>query len=269
MGDVIVSKARQKRNFKFVFKKKIFLPSHNYRGEDPGVDRLLYLQAEDETIIQGNIELPDAETAAYLAAISMAVCFGMNLGSTADELLDQGVSDFIALGWREQHDADHWADLVLASREQLIPAEENPEDPDNVQWFINLQWTFVETVSQSPMYGMHWFFCHPAHSKNKQIPELIKALPSNIALAFNCDGVHIFGNDHDCIASYPYADIFRWGGGSGHFSIILGDDNDGSFELCVITSQANDLAAIILDHIQAIMTAGGGDSAAAGEIDDQ
>ena len=259
MGDVIVSKARQKRNFKFVFKKKIFLPAHNYRGDDPGYDRLLYLQAEDETIIQGNIELPDAETSAYLAAISMAVCFGSEMGSTTDELLDQGVADFVALGWREQRDVDQWAELVLASREGLIPTEEDEEDPGHVQWFINLQWTFVETVSQSPMYGMHWFFCHPAHSKNKDVPEEIKSLPQNIALVFNCDGVHIFGDDHDCISSYPYADIFRWGGGSGHFSIILSDDNEGSFELCVITSQANDLAATILDHIQAIMTDGGGE----------
>jgi len=44
LGDVIVQKARQRRAFKFIFKKKIFLPQHNYRGQDPGFDRILYLQ---------------------------------------------------------------------------------------------------------------------------------------------------------------------------------------------------------------------------------
>jgi myosin-7 len=53
MGDIIVQRARQRRKFKFVIKKKIFLPQHNGRGSDPFYERLVYLQAEDETIIQG------------------------------------------------------------------------------------------------------------------------------------------------------------------------------------------------------------------------
>jgi hypothetical protein len=44
MGDVIVQKARQKRDFKFVFKRKIFLPSHNEPSEDNMFARLVYLQ---------------------------------------------------------------------------------------------------------------------------------------------------------------------------------------------------------------------------------
>jgi len=44
MGDVIVQKARQKRDFKFVFKRKIFLPSHNQASEDNMFSRLVYLQ---------------------------------------------------------------------------------------------------------------------------------------------------------------------------------------------------------------------------------
>ena len=256
LGDVIVSKARQRRNFKFVFKKKIFLPSENYRGEDPGFDRLLYLQAEDETIIQGNIELPDAETSAYLAAISMAVCFGKDMGDQVDYLLEQQVQDFVAFGWRNKCEPAEWAELVLAHRVNVMPSEEDPEDPDGVQWFIDMQWQFVETISQSPMYGMHWFFCHPSHSDRKPVPDVIRALPYSMALAFNSEGLHVFGDDHDCIASYPFAEIFRWGGSSGLFSIILGDDEyPEGYELCVVTSQATDLAAIILDHIHAIMQA--------------
>ena len=44
MGDVIVQKARQRRDFKFVFKRKIFLPSHNSVSEDNMFSRLVYLQ---------------------------------------------------------------------------------------------------------------------------------------------------------------------------------------------------------------------------------
>ncbi len=53
MGDVIVLKQRQRRKFKFVLKKKIFLPQHRIRGDDIFYERLVYLQAEDEVIIQG------------------------------------------------------------------------------------------------------------------------------------------------------------------------------------------------------------------------
>merc|ERR1711871_749113 len=49
MGDVIVQKSRQKRKFKFVMKKKIYLAQHNWRNpNDPNYERLIYLQAEDE-----------------------------------------------------------------------------------------------------------------------------------------------------------------------------------------------------------------------------
>lgn len=46
MGDVIVQKARQRRDFKFVFKRKIFLPSHNSVSEDNMFSRLVYLQVQ-------------------------------------------------------------------------------------------------------------------------------------------------------------------------------------------------------------------------------
>ena len=85
---------------------------------------------------------------------------------------------------------------------------------------------------------------------------MIRNLPYNMALAFNSEGLHLFTEDHECVASYGYADIFRWGGSTGLFSIILADEEDSNFELCVITSQSTDLAAIILDHIHAIMSHG-------------
>jgi SNF2 family DNA or RNA helicase len=80
MGDVIVQKARQRRRFKFVLKKKIFLPQHYGRGSDPFFERLIYLQAEDETIIQGNIDIEDVERVVALASISIAVAIGEEMG---------------------------------------------------------------------------------------------------------------------------------------------------------------------------------------------
>ncbi len=50
MGDVVVQKARQNRNHKFVFKRKIFLKNKDPKSEDEMFNRLIYLEAADEVI---------------------------------------------------------------------------------------------------------------------------------------------------------------------------------------------------------------------------
>lgn len=48
-----VRQVRQRRNYKFVYKRKIFLPAHQAPpSEDPMFKHLMYLQLEDEAVIQ-------------------------------------------------------------------------------------------------------------------------------------------------------------------------------------------------------------------------
>jgi myosin heavy subunit len=255
LGDVVVNKARTQRDFKFVFKKKIFLAHHNVRSEDPHYERLLFMQGEDEAIVQGNIELPDAETAAWLGSISMVVWGGKALGDTVEELVAKNVLDFIPVHWRKKMPAEKWAELVLEYKSQhMCPPDIEEESEEGVAWYNNLQYQFLETLQQSPMYGMHWFYVHPYLSETKQYPKVIRTLPYRIALAFSQEGLAIFNMSNECIVNYPFAEIFRWGGSSGLFSIILGDEKSGTqFDLSVITSQGNDIAGCILDHIRGIM----------------
>lgn len=49
MGDVFIRKARQRRDFKFVYKRKIFLHSHPWPSQDPAFNRLVYLQVRAST----------------------------------------------------------------------------------------------------------------------------------------------------------------------------------------------------------------------------
>ena len=151
--------------------------------------------------------------------------------------------------------ADQWAELVLDYKSQHACPEEVAEDTEEGQaWYNNLQWQFLETLMQSPMYGMHWFYVHPYLSETKDYPKVIRTLPYRVALAFNYEGLAIFNMNNECIVSFPFAEIFRWGGSSGLFSIILGDESSGTqFDLSVITAQSSDIAACILDHIRGIM----------------
>lgn len=248
MGDVIVQKARQRRKFKFVLKKKIFLPTQNGRGNDQFFERLIYLQAEDETIIQGNIDIQDPDKIAYIASLSMAVAFGEELGCSYDDLHAQNILDFIPLSWREALSEEQWVEKVLANRDALVT--QYPED---------LQENFLEIVQASPLYGMHWFHTHKV-APSARVPKVIEQLPNDILIGFNYDGMQIFDMNRKSLAQFPYAEIFRWGGSSSQFSLILGypgfvgpNGQPGDFELTLITCQANDMASIILDHIRAIM----------------
>jgi hypothetical protein len=244
MGDVIVQKARQRRKLKFVLKKKIYLPNHYACGDDPFYERMVYLQAEDEVIIQGNIDIEKESEVIALAAISMAVAFGEDMGATVPDLVDAGVVDFIAPAWRKRKVPEEWATALLSHRDDLVTLDAE-----------QLQEQFLQIVQQSPQYGTHWFYVYKVESTvNSQIPATIAQLPRSIILAFNCEGLHIYDTNRKYILNYAYADIFRWGGSSGQFSLILSDETIGdSFEFVVITAQAADMAAIILDHIRAIM----------------
>ena len=221
------------------------MPQHNGRGSDPFYERLVYLQAEDETIIQGNIDVTDEEKVVALAGISMAVAFGEEMGASVDELVAANVQDFIVPAWREKKSPDAWGQLILQTRDALVSSD--PED---------LQDQFLQIVQESPLYGTHWFYVYKVDTPpSVAVPPAVKALPRECKIGFNAEGMHVYTLSHQLLVSFPYADIYRWGGSSSQFSLIMADANmPDSFEFVIITGQAADMAAIILDHIRAIMS---------------
>jgi myosin-7 len=244
MGDTIVQKARQRRKFKFVLKRKIFLPRYNYRGDDPFFERMTYLQAEDETIIQGNIEITDEQEAVHVAAISLAVAFGEETPETVEDLVAVNVVDFVPPLLRDTRAPEEWAEEILTYRDQLVFTE--PDD---------LQEQFLQIVQSNASYGCHWFYAHKLEPQSYAgIPSAVQELPYDLMVAFNSEGMHIYNFSRQALVSFPYSDICRWGGSSSQFSLIMADDQTNeSYEFVLITSQAADMAAIILDHIRAIM----------------
>jgi hypothetical protein len=149
MGDVIVQKSRQKRKFKFVMKKKIYLPQHNYRGEDPHYERLVYLQAEDEVIIKGNIPIDDEKTAMQLTSLSFAIAFGEDFSESVEELLGNNIIDFAPPAWRSRRPAQSIAQEVLKNRASLVHQSAG-----------DLQDQFISIIAENPLYGTHWFYVY-------------------------------------------------------------------------------------------------------------
>lgn len=249
MGDVIVQKARQRRDFKFVFKRKIFLPSHNSPSDDVMWSRLLFLQAEDEAITQGNLPFgPDQEDLVVnLASISYRVAMDVDFPTEVSALVEgeMPIVDFVPKGWRANKSAADWAGLVLAKREELLG-----QDLDGCQQ------QFVELVWEHDLHGAHFFNVHRLTDV-----EVLPDLPVDLKIAFNAAGMWVFDTEYNQLQSYGYADIYRWGGSSSQFSLIIWHaPSEATFDLKLSTAQAADMAGIILDYINAIMAAAQGDA---------
>jgi len=170
----------------------------------------------------------------------MGVALGDSMPHTAQGLIDENLIDFLPPALREVQSAEEWAARVLQQHLNCTLAD--PED---------IQKEFVHSIQQNPLYGMHWFYVYKGNSQ----PAMVALLPKELILGFNSEGMHIFDLDRVRLHSFAYADIYRWGGSSSQFSLIIWDPYiKESFELIVVTGQAADMAAIILDHIRAIMS---------------
>ena len=123
----------------------------------------------------------------------------------------------------------------------------------------DLQDIFLQLVQENPLYGTHWFFVHKVDpAEGAVVPEAVQGLPRDLILGFNADGMHVFDLQRHLVCTFPYGDIYRWGGSSSQFSLIMADDSlieagVDSFEFVIVTAQAADMAATILDHIKAVM----------------
>lgn len=243
MGDVIVQKARQRRNFKFVFKKKIFLESQQSPSEDQMYERLMYLQAEDEVICTGNIRIEDEAKLIRLCAISMAVALD-HIPETVQGLVDNDLLEFIPASARDRYSVENWADKILSQKDDVMSMST-----------VDCQLEFVEAVQDHPFYGTHFFHVHKLNNS----PEIVAQLPVDLTIAFNESGLHVLDTaTMTTRLEFGYSEIYRWGGSSSQFSLIIwNQDTESTFELILTTAQAPDMAAIILDFINAIMSNAG------------
>ena len=251
LGDVLVQKARQRRNFKFVYKRKIALPQQNGPSVDPMYNRLIYLQAEDDLITTGNLLIVDSdELVSELAALSIAVAMpDEGFPRSVEELTNIDVVEFVPPNWREVRAPHEWAQAVLEGAAR-VGASTPKADLDD------LQLKLIQIAQEHPYYGAHWFYCHRVNDQ----PDIVAAMPRDLIIGFNADGMHILdaGEGRAALATFGYADIYRWGGSSSQFSLIVWDAAvESTFELILTTAQAADMAACILDTINAIMSLSG------------
>lgn len=49
----------------------------------------------------------------------------------------------------------------------------------------------------------------------------MESFPEHCIIALNSEGLHFLNEANETLSTYGYADIYRWGGSSTQFSIII------------------------------------------------
>jgi hypothetical protein len=62
--------------------------------------------------------------------------------------------------------------------------------------------------------------------------------PDRLIIAFNSEGLHFLNEEREFLSSYGYADIYRWGGSSTQFSIIIWNaETQDTDDVAMLTTQ--------------------------------
>jgi hypothetical protein len=134
-----------------------------------------------------------------------------------------------------------WSAAVSKHLEEL--GKEAP-DPEEVKIKV------VESAKEHPLYGTNFF-----NVRKKAFPPGMDHFPDDLIITLNSDGLSILTSVNEApLITYGYADVYRWGGSSTQFSIIVWNaELEATEDVTFYTSQAADMAGLILDYINAIM----------------
>lgn len=227
-----------------MYKKKIFFPHHNERGNDPFYERLVYLQAIQD-LYDDVLTIKEEKNVVAVAAAKVAVTYADDFPLTIPELLELGVQNLIIPSWFPKRKEKEWGLAVYRLRENFVNMD-----------IEDLQDSVSQLAQSDIAYGMHWFYVYKVPTPEKaKVPISVRVLPKNIIIGINTLGLHVYNWSYERLASFSFADIMKWGGSASRFSIIMIDSViRESYDFDVITSQSADLASILLDHIKAYMS---------------
>ena len=128
--------------------------------------------------------------------------------------------------------------------EELDKIGKEGADPEDVRSVV------VESMKEHPLYGTCFFYV-----RKKTFPPGMDHFPDDLIIALNSEGLSILESQADApLITYGFADVYRWGGSSTQFSIIVWNPElEATEDVTFYTSQAADMAGLILDYINAIM----------------
>ena len=109
--------------------------------------------------------------------------------------------------WREMNEPEGWAEKVLARAQAGAMLDAQPTE---------LQVRYVAAIKDHPLYGTCFF-----HVRRHKFPAQFADYPPHVLIALNSEGLHFLNEARETLSSFGYADIYRWGGSSTQFNIIV------------------------------------------------
>ena len=140
--------------------------------------------------------------------------------------------------------AQEWAARVLACGESVVD-----ETPAAVHAAV------VEAAQDSPLYGACCF-----HVRKKSFPGSWKDFPAHCILAISGDGLRFVTDtdDRSTLAALSFADVHEWEGDVTSFALTIRNTvTEDTENVCVYTSEAAVMAALMLDSINFALAAEG------------
>lgn len=238
MGDVFMSKTRQCREYKFVYKRKIFLSSHAWPDVDPAFNHLVYLQARDEVLRSSILEIPDKKSVELLATIALARDLRKHVAPTRGQMVAGEATRYIPEAWLKLAEAALW----MREIEELLP-------DFILKGIEELEILFVKCYGDFPLFGTHFFHI----SKVRCVPDLLSDLPIDLLLAFNAKGVHLLSTDKVSLRHQDYDDIYSSKRTRDQLRLTMRDrDTDAPFDFVLQSQQASDISKLMRDYIDAV-----------------
>ena len=146
LGDVCMHKLFERKPFKLVFMRKLYLRDDDAPSRtDDKFNRLVYIQAV-EAMFAGALVLRDEETVLRLATQTIAVDLGDRFPISVTGLLDAECMDYIPASWRAQNAPAEWAAMILQARPHATRMEK-----------VALQDAVVATLKTNALYGSRFF----------------------------------------------------------------------------------------------------------------
>ena len=225
----------EKKDEKFIFKKRIFLKEDDKEMQDPVAKDLVYIQAVNDVITcQYNVTL---EEALKLSGLQVQVVYGDHNPSTHIKGFltnNKDIANFIPKSLFSTKKPPEWEGLIL--KEHAKHKSLTQEDAKS---------QYLNICKQFPLWGTTFYPpCKSIGNKN---------LPGRVIIGVNFEGIRLLKvKTKEIISEHLYTEICSWASSSGTFGFEFGNQND-SQKYTFETKQGAIIASTVQTYIDILV----------------
>ena len=225
----------EKKDEKFIFKKRIFLKEDDKEMQDPVAKDLVYIQAVNDVITcQYNVTL---EEALKLSGLQVQVVYGDHNPSTHIKGFltnNKDIANFIPKSLFSTKKPPEWEALILKEHAK----HKSLTQEDAKSQYLNICKSF-------PLWGTTFYPpCKSIGNKN---------LPGRVIIGVNFEGIRLLKvKTKEIISEHLYTEICSWASSSGTFGFEFGNQND-SQKYTFETKQGAIIASTVQTYIDILV----------------